>query len=144
MKKQKILIGIIILIVVLGGLYVWKVYFGGEKIEIFTDKSEYQKNESLKFNINNNSESQICLSSVYHYRLEKKNGEWESYSYPKVDREDIIEICITPNRTRAFEIVLPSVSTGTHRIAIPVCVDCREAEIFKESEIFYSNPFEIR
>jgi len=144
MNKQKILIGIIMLIVILGGLYIWKVYFAEKKVEILTDKTEYQKKESLKFKINNNSENQVCLSSVYLYRLEKKDGEWESYSYPKTNKKDIIEVCVILNGKKAFEINLPGLISGIHRIAIPACVGCREGEIFKENKTFYSNPFEVR
>jgi hypothetical protein len=144
MNKQKILIGIIVLIVVLGGFCVWKIYFAAKKIEILTNKSEYQKSESLKFKINNNSENQVCLSSIYLYRLEKKNDEWKSYSYPKANREDIIEICIIPDGEKAFEINLPDRISGIHRLAIPSCVSCQEGEIFKENKTFYSNQFEVR
>ena len=144
MNKQKILIGIMLLVVVLGGLYAWKVYFAAKKVEILTDKSEYQKNESLKFKINNNSENQVCLSSVYLYRLEKKDGEWKSYPYSKAGKEDIIEICIIPDGEKAFEINLPGLISGINRIAIPVCIDCQEGETFKENKIFYSNPFKVR
>jgi len=154
MPKKLLIIGIIVVIILFIGLFIWqKIQVAGE-VKITTDKTEYSPEETLKVSINNTLRKNICFSSCYPYYLEKKNGstsspqsgEWKSYPYGKCDRADIIEKCINSGKTKTFEIDLSSVKIkeGLHRIAIPICQGCKIGKDFKETKIFYSNEFTIK
>lgn len=145
MKNQtKILIGILAIVILVGGFLVWKIYQAGGNILIQTDKSEYQAGDNLKVKIKNNFRKTISFSSCYPYYLERKSEKWESYNYAEC--QDINENWhyIEPQKEKAFEITLPEVSVGLHRLAIPICIGCKEIESFREDKRFYSNEFLIK
>ena len=136
MKIQtKILIGILTILVLIGFL-IWRKYriFGNVLIE--TQKTEYQIGEALKLVIKNNFNRNICFSSCYPYYLEKKNGEWKSYPYEECPEANVNETCIEANKEKFFEIDLTLVKLGLHRIAVPICIDCKKGSDFKESKRF--------
>ena len=123
----------------------WKGYQlekGG--ISIITDKTEYEAGSNLKVKIKNNFGEQICFSSCYPYLLESKNEKWESYKYIECQKFNGNGHCIKAGDLKAFELTLPQVPEGLHRLAIPVCFDCKSEESFKEEQKFYSNEFWIR
>lgn len=141
MKADKeLLIGIfaIILIVVLA--FFWKQ----QKIVIATDSPEYDNGGILRAKIRNYFLRTICFSSCYPYYLEKGDGAWRTYLYQDCNEPDLVENCIEPGQTKAFEILLPTVSEGLHRIAVPICENCQTKENFQESNRFYSNQFELK
>ena len=114
-----------------------------EEIKTFTDKESYKIGEVLKIKIENNLEKNICFSSCYPYYIEKKENGWKSYSYAECLKEDLIEKCVAPKETRAFELVLSEIGEGIHRLAISACLGCQLKEKFKETQKIYSNQFII-
>lgn len=148
--RRKILIWFLAIVVLFFGILgggIWLSFKGGlpEKVEIFTDKTEYQLGGSLRLKIKNNSKDTLCFSSCYPYLLEKKTERgWESYNYVDCPKKDLNEKCIKPGKVKAFELVLIDGKRGLHRIRIPACVSCKEGEEFKENKRFYSNQFLIK
>ena len=114
------------------------------QVNIITDKQEYQIGTPLKVKIVNNDGKKICFSSCYPYYFEKKNEKWEDYQYENCPDSNLVEKCIAPKEVRAFELVIPQLDKGIHRLAIPACIDCSLKEKFKEDKKFYSNDFIIK
>jgi len=114
------------------------------QVNIITDKKVYQIGSPLKVKIKNNDNKKICFSSCYPYYFEKKNEEWKGYQYENCSGSNLVERCIEPKEVRAFELVIPQLDKGIHRLAIPACIDCGLKEKFKEDKKFYSNDFIIK
>jgi len=144
MKKEYILIPLLLVILFLVLIIIQGYYQNKEEVAVSLDKTSYQKGEKLKVAIENNSLKNICFSSCYPYLLEKKDGEWKAYIYEDCQKDNVNEYCINPKEKKAFEIELPLVETGSHRISLPVCLDCKEGEAFQESAKFYSDEFTIK
>lgn len=139
MIDRKILTAVLIglAIVILG--FFWKQ----EKIVIKTDAAWYENGGVLRAQIWNYSLKNICFSSCYPYYLESKDGDWESYHYQNCPDSNVVEKCLNPRKVKAFKLSLPVVKEGSHRIAIPMCKNCKIGEEFQETEKFYSNEFVI-
>jgi hypothetical protein len=148
MTAKQVFIRLIIIIVVLLliiGWMGWKGYrLRKEGILIVTDKDEYTAGENLKVKIKNNFGKQICFSSCYPYLLENKNKNWRNYKYAKCQRFNGNDHCIRAGDLKAFELTLPEAIKGVHRLAIPVCIGCKESDTFREDKKFYSNEFTIK
>ena len=146
MKKYLILFFLILLVIIL--LIVWMGWKGYQlqkgEILIKTDKTEYESGGILKVKIKNNFREQICFSSCYPYLLESKNENWESYKYAECQKLDGNGHCMKAGELKAFELTLPQISDGSHRLAIPVCVGCKSEGTFQENQRFYSNEFSIK
>jgi len=115
-----------------------------EEVNIITDAKEYRRGDVLKVKIENNLEENICFSSCYPYNIEKKNGEWSSYDYENCLDSDLNENCISPKEVKAFELVIPLIDTGFHRLGISACIGCNVDEIFEQGQKLYSNDFIIK
>lgn len=133
-----ILLGLIILVAFLIPLDV------PEEINVITDAGEYMAGDVLKVKIENNLKENICFSSCYPYNIEKKNGEWTSYRYENCPDSNLNKSCISPKQVRAFELVIPFIEKGFHRLGISACIACNVDEAFEESQKFYSNDFLIK
>jgi len=146
MKKYLILFFVILLVVILLiGWMGWKGYqLQKGEISIVTDKTEYESGGILKVKIKNNFSKQICFSSCYPYLLENKNENWESYKYAECQKFDGNGHCMKAGELKAFELTLPQISDGSHRLAIPICIGCKSEDTFKETTRFYSNEFTIK
>ena len=144
MNKEYILIPLVLVILFLILIAIQGHYQKKEEVTISLDKISYQRGEKLKIAIENNSPKNICFSSCYPYLLEKKNEEWKSYTYEDCQKADVNEYCINTDEKKAFEVELPLVETGSHRISLPVCLGCKEGEEFKENKRFYSSEFIIK
>jgi len=146
MKNFLIILVIAFLIIFIIVLWMgWKGYqLQKGEISIITDKAEYESGGILKVKIKNNFPKQICFSSCYPYLLESKNEEWESYKYVECQKFDGNGHCLKAGDLKAFELTLPEVSEGLHRLAIPVCIGCKSEDTFKEDMRFYSNEFKIK
>ncbi|MBU4298868.1 hypothetical protein KJ636_02400 [Patescibacteria group bacterium] len=115
-----------------------------EKVTITTDKTEYTRQDKIKIKIENKFRKNICFSSCSPFSLqEKKEKEWESYPHEECKDENRAENCFKSG-LKAFEIDLSLTKQGLNRIAIPVCIDCKEGDEFKEGKRFYSNEFTIK
>jgi hypothetical protein len=116
-----------------------------EILKALTEKQDYSKTEELKVGIENKEGKVICFSSCYPYVIQTKNNSWDTYSYSECDKENITEICISPNQSKAFAIPLNEISlkSSIYRLAIPVCLGCAIGEKFRVDKIIYSNEFEI-
>ena len=145
MKNNKILIGIALLAAVILSL-LWRWYFdaGAQKLSVSTDKTEYNSDGVLKVAVQNNSRRNICFSSCYPYYFEKKNSNFEPYSYRTCQAPNLNQVCVEPNQSKFFEIALPPVEAGLHRLAIPACVGCKIKNNFREDKKFYSNEFVVK
>jgi len=148
MGIKKFLIIFVVLILTLFlfiGWLGWKGYQlqkGG--ISIVTDKTEYEAGGNLKVKIKNNFGKQICFSSCYPYLLESKNEKWESYKYTECQKFNGNGHCIETRGLKAYELTLPQVLAGLHRLVIPVCLGCKDNDLFREDKRFYSNEFLIK
>lgn len=147
MKKEtlfKIIGSIVVLVViVLLGFYSYQINKTGE-VNVKTEKVEYQIGEALKVKIENNLNDNICFSSCYPYYFEKKDGEWISYHYESCPNGDLTETCIEPKQVKAYEIIIPALKTGFHRLALPACLGCGVQQQFQEDRWLYSNDFVIK
>jgi len=146
MKKYLILFFVIFLLIILFiGWMGWKGYqLQKRDLSIVTDKTEYETGGILKVKIKNNFGENICFSSCYPYLLESKNEKWESYKYVECQRFDGNGHCLKAGELKAFELTLPQISDGSHRLAISVCIGCQSEDTFKEDMRFYSNEFSIK
>lgn len=142
MKKRFLIvfIGLIVLVVIIF-IVVFSLF---QKVNVITDKKEYQPGDNLRVKIKNNLGKNICLSSCYPYYFEKKEEGWESYPYGDCPDTNLVENCINPRQTKAFETVIPSITTGLYRLALPACLGCNLQEKFREDEWFYSREFIIK
>lgn len=114
-----------------------------EGVKINTDNSDYSIGDKLRVRIENNLEEKICFSSCYPYYFEKNEGAWNNYRYKDCLEEDVINNCVEPDSIKAFELEIPAVKTGIHRIALPACIGCSINDLFSENSRFYSNDFII-
>jgi len=146
-KDFKVPIYLLIFIVVLIIISAIIDYFFSSQIrsvEITTTENEYKTGAVLVINIKNNSDQKICFSSCYPYYFEQQNQGWKSYSYASCPKPDLNENCTEPRAVKSFEIILPALQNGVHRLAVPVCIGCVIRETFKEQKWFYSNEFVIK
>lgn len=137
-----IIVGIIILIIII--LLSFLIPEKAESVSVVTDNGVYSTGDNLKIKIENNSKDEICFSSCYPYYFEKKESAWNNYRYSECPEEDKIEKCVEPRDVKAFELEIPSVKEGVHRIALPACVGCKMNEAFNENGRFYSNEFLVK
>lgn len=146
MRKNKFLI-IGIVIAVLAGVVLIILSttqkFEYLSAEVITDKNEYNKGGGLKVKIENNLEESICFSSCYPYYFEKKIVRWKTYPYIECPFDDLVEVCISPKQVKAFELIVPSLEEGNHRLAIPACIGCNLNQLFESDSWFYSNSFVV-
>lgn len=139
-NKKNLTILLIVCIILGVGLILAK----SQKIEIITDKTRYENGGSLRVKIRNLSLRNVCFSSCYPYNLEKKNNQWKAYNYQACPHDDLAEKCLKLFGTKTFEISLPQVKAGIHRIAVSICNNCQAGQEFEETERFYSGEFEIQ
>ena len=150
MQKKKFIIiagviGILIIIVLITLPRLPKEQLA--KVNIITEKVEYEIGNIIKINVENKLDKSICFSSCYPYYLEKKNEEWEVYSYANCSDTNSVGSCIEPGEISGREIGIPQteiVKAGLHRLAVPVCVGCNAQDEFREDQWFYSNEFSIK
>ncbi|MBU2634933.1 hypothetical protein KJ841_00455 [Patescibacteria group bacterium] len=115
-----------------------------EEVHITTNIEEYTVGDVLKVKIENNLKENICFSSCYPYTIEKRNGGWSSYRYQDCLGSNLNENCIDSRQVKAFELVVPLIETGFHRLGISACIGCNVNEVFKEGQKLYSNDFLIK
>lgn len=148
MKPQKIFIVSIVITLVLISIVSWLVWKSYQlqkgEVLISTDKTEYGKAGTLTAKIKNGFNEQICFSSCYPYLLERKNENWDSYQYNNCSEPSGNGSCVGAKEEKNFELALPEVPGGLHRLSIPVCVNCKKEDSFKEDKKFYSNEFLIK
>ena len=113
-------------------------------IDVSTDKEEYSLGESLKVKIANNTRDNICFSTCYPYYFERKDNEWTGYEYEECPREDMVDSCVDPREVKAFELELPVMKKGLHRLLIQACIGCAGSELFRIEKELFSNPFMIK
>ncbi|MBZ9577900.1 hypothetical protein KJA13_02580 [Patescibacteria group bacterium] len=143
MNKKDFLIigaGIVILVAIILVAVLTKV--PGE-VNVITEKTEYKIGDVIKVKIENNLKKNVCFSSCYPYYLEKKEEEWKSYDYMGCPNSDLVKDCIDSRQVKAFELIVPPIEEGLHRLAISVCIGCNLDEVFREDQKFYSNEFII-
>lgn len=146
MKNKELLIfigGIVVLAVIILVVFLVSQQAQIKKVNIITDKTDYKIEDALKVKIKNDLKESICFSSCYPYYLEKKDGQWKSYRYVACEANNLVERCVEPKQVKAFELILPFIEAGFHRLAIPACVGCSVQDLFKEDKRFYSNEFII-
>jgi len=142
-KKIKI-IGIILLLFFIAVVI---IALGRSNVSAITEKKEYKKGELLKISIRNRDKENICFSSCYPYYYEnKKQGDdWKSFDYVECKDKDSVKTCLESFKTKEFEITLPdNLNSGSYRLAIPICKNCKENEEFKAEKWFYTNNFVLQ
>jgi hypothetical protein len=149
MSKKDILI-ISVGLVLLTGVIVVSYFFQGSSsskdysINIVTDKEEYSAGEILKVKIENNSDEKLCFSSCYPYFIQRNVTGWQDYRYEECEEENVAEKCVDPGQTKAFELTLPKVVAGNHRLLVPACVNCGINDLFKRTKELFSNKFTVK
>lgn len=139
---KKLLIGIlavVVLVLVFG--FFWEE---SQEAIITTDKAVYGAGELPVITVKNNLDGNICLSSCYPYYLEKKNSDWQSYSYGECPEPDLIKRCVEPKEAMGMELKIQALEPGLHRVALPACLNCQVGAEFTENKKFYSNEFTIK
>lgn len=111
---------------------------------ITTEKTEYLVGDNLRLKIKNNYGKELCFSTCYPYFLERKDQNWQRYSYVECNKINIHNGCIRNNQEKAFELTLPKVQSGVHRLVVPLCADCDLDENFQPELNFYSNEFIVK
>ena len=145
MTKQDFLIiasGLIILIVIIAASFMFPSV--AKSVNVITENHDYLIGDNLKVKIENNLDEPLCFSSCYAYYFEKKESAWNNYRYKKCLEEDVIDNCVQPHEVKAFELEIPKVQMGMHRMALPACIGCTMEGIFSENTRFYSNEFLIK
>lgn len=148
MSKKDILIvisGLVVLVVIFVASYLLPGKYGSEgKITILTDREAYSPGEELKVKIENETQEKICFSSCYPYFIQKENGNWKDYRYEDCPEENLVEKCIEPKEVKAFELTIPQVPGGSHRLFIGACINCQLNETFRITRELFSNKFKIK
>jgi len=151
MKKEDLLIisvGLIILIVIIIASFLFPVEPEYQelfsKVRVITDIENYSKGDNLKIKIENNLDESVCFSSCYPYYFEKKGENWVDYDYMECQNGDLPKDCIDSKEVKAFELIIPDVGEGTHRLALSACIGCNSKDSFEEEKRFYSNNFIIK
>lgn len=148
-KKWLIIILVLIVIAIIIGIsYTYylqtvKTQNKEEGTIIVTEKKDYKIGEAIKVKIANNSSKEICFSSCYPYYFERKDGSWHAYSYENCSQSNLAKPCLEPNQQKAFEINIPQIEKGVHRLSLPACLGCGLNSGFKESKWLYSNNFVV-
>jgi len=142
MNKSLLIRILVILLLLLVFGFLWKA---PREVIITTDQAIYDLDESPIITIQNNLTDSICFSECYRYYLEKKNEVWESYLYGECAESDLIKRCLEPEKSMGLELIIKDIKPkfGSHRVTVPVCINCQIGEEFKESQRFYSNQFII-
>ena len=137
---------ILVLIVIVAGFFIQKGVRTERGLIIETDKDSYDPSENLKLIIKNDFATSVGFSLCYPYLLEKDNGDgqWENYHYTDCQKFNGNGYNIVKFSSKSFELTLPNVSNGKHRLQIPACVGCREGDVFRADILFYSNEFQIK
>ena len=115
-----------------------------KNISVLTDKGEYEIGEELKVKIKNSTDETLCFSSCYPYYIERKDGVWDRYRYQNCPKENITDKCVDPHEVKAFELTIPELIRGNHRLSIGACINCGLNEIFKADKNLISNQFIIK
>jgi hypothetical protein len=121
-----------------------KYFMASASFLITTEKTEYAVGDNLRLKIKNNYGRQLCFSTCYPYFLERKDKTWQRYSYVECSKINIHNGCIQNGIEKAFELTLPRVQGGLHRLVVPFCADCNPDDNFKAELNFYSNEFIIK
>ena len=147
-KKFLIMVGVIIVLIIITLIALSKSPKEQlVKVNIITEKAEYEIGDIMKINVENKLDKSICFSSCYPYYLEKKNEKWETYRYTNCSNSDLVKSCVEPGEVNGRELNIPLteiVKAGFHRLAIPVCVGCNIQDEFREDQRFYSNEFNVK
>jgi hypothetical protein len=152
MKKNIITLIIIGIILIAAFIVFYYLFFQNNNelqnqlkgVTISTDKSEYSPGDSLKVKIDNQMDKKVCFSSCYPYYIQKKGEKWENYHYIECDKQDVVENCVNPGTAKSFELTLPKITNGIHRLSIFSCISCELTEKFKSNENFFSNRFFVK
>jgi len=145
--KTLIISLILMVLIILGGIWLKKP--GVKTLEIITDQQQYDNDGTLRLKVKNLLAANVCFSSCYPYYLERKENRdslasWNAYSYQSCPYNDQAKECIDSGSTKAFEISLPKIKGGVHRLSLPACENCTEGQTFQENQRFYSNEFEVK
>lgn len=142
-KKNLILIVAFLFIFLVAGWKIFNFLSLNGRVVIETNKKEYQRREKVNVKVENQTNKEICLSSCYPYLLEKEG--WKSYPYDSCPKPNLATSCINSGEKKFFQIEnLAYAQEGKHRLAVPICFNCKSGEVFKERKRFYSNEFLIK
>ncbi len=116
-------------------------------IKVFTEKISYSAGEKIELFIKNDSEKSIYFEPCqYLNKFEKMaDGKWTEYSsYNGVKIYDEFGF----NKGKNFascKIQLPENGAGTYRSVVQIYYECEKPgeDACKNSDIFYSNKFEV-
>jgi len=150
MKTKVLAIIISVLLIILTGVMTATYLLSGtpnvqfQDVRVLTDKTEYAAGEPLKIKIENNGQEKICFSSCYPYYIQWRNGNWKNYVYEKCDKKNVVESCVEPKSIKAYELTLPELKRGIHRLFLSACVGCEIQQNFQSQESLFSNKFIIK
>ena len=140
-----IIVIILVLVVIVAGFFIQRGIRTERGLIIETDKDSYNTGEDLKLTIRNEFATSVGFSLCYPYLLERdgSDSQWDNYHYTDCQKFNGNGYNIIKFSSKSFELTLPNVPNGKHRLQIPACVGCREGDIFRADISFYSNEFQI-
>ncbi len=146
-KKEKILIGVLAVVIILAGGWLIRDRYirttTAKAVDIIFEKKGYSKQDMMRITIKNNLMENICFSSCYPYYMEKKQDIWMVYNYEDCQEYDLSDKCIEGGESGGFELSLADADKGIHRLVISVCRGCSPQQKFKENARIYSEEFVI-
>ena len=147
MDKKIIILPVVIIIL---AIILWvglDIYYSNQ-VSVLVDKAEYLKTDALTVTLENNTKKDVCVSSCKPYAIEKKNGSWVDYQvFSGCPSQTTNETCLKAGESKRFKIDLSmfaAITSGSHRLKIPLCVGCEIGQPFPEKSSFYSNTFIIK
>lgn len=124
------------------------IFTNNSGIKVFTEKALYSKGENIELFIKNDSEKSIYFEPCeYLNKFEKMAGErWiksSSYESAKIYND------VGFNKEKDFiscKIPLPENGAGIYRTVVKIYYECEKPgeNMCKDSDIFYSNEFEVK
>ena len=107
-----------------------------KKQYIVVDYKATSKNEGITKLDKDWHDSYKRQMEVYQWLLRKNGYDVSDTGY--------FVYCNGKKDVKAFELEIPTIKTGIHRIALPACIGCSVNNSFNENNRFYSNDFIIK
>lgn len=117
-------------------------------VGVKTDKDIYSREDKIKVTVKNNLGKPICFESCNPYWLQKKDGDWEDFTYKTCEDHYLqIKECLQPGAIKVFENPVSTygytMESGIYRYAVKICINCEVGGKTSGQKTIYSNEFKI-
>jgi hypothetical protein len=140
--------GVLILIIAVIG---WYFIQNATGVKVVTDSRVYNKEGTVKINIENKLNQPICFSSCYPFYIKAVNEGKIIDDYASCPFENKAFSCVEPGAKEGREISLLDnffsfllEPNKKYQLILPACIGCSEGDPFEEQTIFQSNQFKIK